>query len=354
MKNKIYAIILVCIVLLSTGCGSKDYLKNDKKNIVTYEKTGQNVQKNILCQPEDKELYELYQKYEKQMDVKVEDLPKCDNFKINSGEYTGLWNSLFVKPLAFLILKLGKLIKNYGASVMLVGLLIRILLLPFSIKTVRQSENMKKANPELQRLEQKYKDKSDQESMMAKSQEMMMIYKKYNISPLGSCLLAFIQLPLFFGFLQAINRVPAIFEDSFLGLKLGMTPFKGMSNHQYTYIILIALIIFTTYYSFKDTMKQNNGGNPEAAKQMQTTMYIMIIMISFASFSLPTAIALYWVVTNGFIIVQNKVIKTIISKEDKKDTIIKPTKSKKDKKDSTDAKVVKSTKVSKKSSKKRG
>ena len=77
-------------------------------------------------------------------------------------------------------------------------------------------------------------------------------------------------------------------------------------------------------------------------------------MISFASFSLPTAIALYWVVTNGFIIVQNKVIKTIISKEDKKDTIIKPTKSKKDKKDSTDAKVVKSTKVSKKSSKKRG
>ena len=346
MKNKIYAVILVCIVMLSTGCGSKDYLKNDKKAIVTYEKTGQNVQKNILCQPEDKELLEIYKKYDKQMKISVDKLPKCDKFKVNSGEYKSLWDSLFVKPLAFLILKLGKLIKNYGTSVMLVGLLIRILLLPFSIKTVRQSENMKKANPELQRLEQKYKDKTDQESMMAKSQEMMMIYKKYNISPLGSCLLAFLQLPLFFGFLQAINRVPAIFEDSFLGLKLGMTPFKGIDNHQYTYIILIVLIIFTTYYSFKDTMKQNNGGNPEAQKQMNMTMYFMIIMISFASFSLPTAIALYWIVTNGFIIVQNKVIKKLIASEDTKDKLIKPTQNKKNTKD---------TKVTKaKVSKKRG
>ena len=329
MKKRLYALILVCIILLSTGCGSSDYIKKDKKTIVTYEKTGQNLQKNILCQPKDKELLKLYQKYEKQMDVKLKDLPTCDNFKVTSGKYKSLWNSVFVKPLAFIILKLGKLIKNYGASVMLVGLLIRIVLLPFSIKTVRQSENMKKANPELQRLEKKYADKTDKESMMMKSQEMMMIYKKYNISPLGSCLLAFLQLPLFFAFLQAINRVPAIFEDSFLKLNLGMTPMKGISNHQYTYIILIILIIFTTYYSFKDTMKQSNSGNPEAAKQMQMTMIFMIVMISFASFSLPTAIALYWIVTNGFIIIQNKVVKAIIEHEDSKDKIIKPTKKKK-------------------------
>lgn len=329
MKKKLYTIILVCIILLSTGCGSNDYIKKDKKTIVTYEKTGQNLQKNILCQPEDKELYELYEKYEDQMDVKLEDLPKCSNFKINSGKYKSLWNSLFVKPLAYLILKLGQLIKNYGVSVMLIGVSIRLILLPFSKKTIKQSENMKKAGPELQRLEKKYENKTDQESMMAKSQEMMMVYKKYNISPLGSCLLAFIQLPLFFGFLQAINRVPAIFEDSFLGLKLGMTPLKGISNHQYTYIILLVLIIFTTYYSFKDTMKQSNNGNTEAEKQMQMTMYIMIIMISFASFSLPTAIALYWIVTNGFIIVQNKLLKAIIAREEGKDKLIKTKKDKK-------------------------
>ena len=333
MKKKLYAVILVSIILLSTGCGSSDYIKKDKKTIVTYEKTGQNLQKNILCQPDDKELFDLYKKYEKQMDVKLKDLPTCDNFKVNSGKYRSLWNSIFVKPLAFVILKLGKLIKNYGVSVMLIGLLIRIILLPFSIKTVRQSENMKKANPELQRIEKKYANKTDQESMMAKSQEMMMIYKKYNINPLGSCLLAFLQLPLFFAFLQAINRVPAIFEDTFLNWRLGMTPMKGISNNQYSYVILIVLIIFTTYYSFRNTMKQNDNGNPEVTKQMHMTMYIMIVMISFASFSLPTAIALYWIVTNGFIIIQNKIIKVIIAHEDSKDKIIKPTKNKKSIKD---------------------
>lgn len=331
MKKKLCSIIILCIVLLSTGCGSNDYIKKDKKTIVTYEKTGQNLQKNILCQPEDKELLKLYKKYDKQMEVSVEDLPKCDEFKMNSGKYDGLWEALFVKPLAFLILKLGQLVKNYGVSVMLVGILIRLVLMPFSKKTLKQSENMKKAQPEMQRLEKKYANKTDNESMMAKSQEMMMIYKKYEISPFGSCLLAFIQLPLFFGFLQAINRVPAIFEDSFLGLNLGMTPWKGISLHQYTYIILIVLIIFTTYYSFKDSMSQNSG-NSEAEKSMQMTMKFMIIMISFASFSLPTAIALYWIVTNGFIILQNKLLKKWIAYEDGKDKLIKP--SKKNKKDS--------------------
>lgn len=331
MKKKLCSILILCIVLLSTGCGSNDYIKKDKKNIVTYEKTGQNLQKNILCQPEDKELLKLYKKYDKQMEVSVEDLPKCDEFKINSGKYDGLWEALFVKPLAFLILKLGALVKNYGVSVMLVGILIRLVLMPFSKKTLKQSENMKKAQPEMQRLEKKYANKTDNESMMAKSQEMMMIYKKYEISPFGSCLLAFIQLPLFFGFLQAINRVPAIFEDSFLGLNLGMTPGKGIALHQYTYIILIVLIIFTTYYSFKDSMSQNSG-NSEAEKSMQMTMKFMIVMISFASFSLPTAIALYWIVTNGFIVFQNKLLKKWIAYEDGKDKLIKPVK--KNKKDS--------------------
>ena len=85
MKKRLYALILVCVILLSTGCGSSDYIKKDKKTIVTYEKTGQNLQKNILCQPKDKELLKLYQKYEKQMDVKLKDLPTCDNFKVTSG-----------------------------------------------------------------------------------------------------------------------------------------------------------------------------------------------------------------------------------------------------------------------------
>ena len=96
-------------------------------------------------------------------------------------------------------------------------------------------------------IEKKYMNKNDNESMMAKSQEMMLVYKKYNISPFGSCLLAFIQLPLFFAFLQAINRTPAIFEDTFLGLTLGKTPLVGLLEyHEWAYVVIILLTILTT------------------------------------------------------------------------------------------------------------
>ena len=135
-----------------------------------------------------------------------------------------------------------------------------------------------------------------------------MLYKKYNVSPFGSCLLSFIQLPLFFGFLEAINRIPAIFEGTLGVYQLGTTPLIGLKAGNYYYIILILLIVLTTYMSFKFSM--NNGmGNPEQEKQMKMMSTFMVVFISIASFSLPTAIALYWVVTNGFNVVQNMVIK---------------------------------------------
>ncbi len=310
MKNTKKLLILLVVILLSCGCGNSNYLQEDKK-IVTNEETGQSLQNNILCQPEDQKLIEKYQQFNDQLKNKLEDLPKCEDFKPNDIAYKSLWETLFVKPIAWLIIKLGKIIKNYGVSVMLIGLLIRLILMPFSKKSVDQQENMKKAGPELKKLEKKYANKTDSESMMMKSQEMMMVYKKYKISPMSGCLLAFIQLPLFFAFLQAINRVPAIFEGSLLGMKLGMTPWVGISKGNYIYIILIILIIFTTYLSFKNSMNQNSAMNSEMEKQMQFTLKFMIVMISVASFSLPTAIALYWIVTNGFIVIQNLIFKKL-------------------------------------------
>jgi YidC/Oxa1 family membrane protein insertase len=199
---------------------------------------------------------------------------------------------------------------------MIIGILIRVILLPFSKKSQMQAENMKKATPEIQRLEVKYKDKTDRESMMQKSQETMLIYKKYGINPISGCLLAFIQLPLFFGFLQAINRVPAIFEGKFLNLSLGMTPSTGISKGNYVYIVLIVLVILTTYYSFKKSLAQTASAQPNQGKSM---LIMMLVMIFVASFSLPTAIALYWISTNAFIVAQTYIMeKSIANKDNKK------------------------------------
>ena len=320
-QNKILALILLGMIFLTSGCGSDNYLKDENGNILVNEVTGQSVQKNILCQPEkDSELYKFYESHADQMETPVNELPTCEEFTLTSNKYDGLWEAILVRPLAFIILQVGFLFNNFGISVMVVGLLIRLVLMPLSIKSMRQSTNLQKAQPEIARIEKKYAGRTDSDSMMAKSQETMMVYQKYKINPVSGCLVALIQIPLFFAFLAAINEVPAIFEGELFGMHLGMTPWKGLAEGQYVYIVLIFLIVATTYLSFRNTMKNNQ--NNEMMKQMNFMVMFMIISISIASFSLPTAIAFYWIIINGFSVVQNYVIKKILAKEQKDPKVI--------------------------------
>ena len=322
MKNKILALFLVFVVLLTSGCGASDYIKDENKKIVQYSETGQNLPNNILCKPKaDSELYKLYTEYNNELKISLEELPSCDNFKINSNKSNNIWEFLFVKPLAYLILKLGRVFNNMGISLIIVGLLIRIILLPFSYKTHKQSKNMQKVSAEMQKLEYKYRGRDDRDSMMMKSQEMMEIYKKHKVKPLGGCLVAFLQLPIFFALLQAINRVPAIFEDKLLGFNLGMTPYMGLSKGNYLYILLIVLIAVSTYFSFKYSMRTMGTMNQNKDEMNQTTMMtnIMVIMIVVTSFSLSTALAFYWITTYAFIAVQTYLFKKFTGEKKPKD-----------------------------------
>lgn len=308
MKKKI-CVIAAIILLTLTGC-NKQLVDGDKKRVMD-EKTGQSLSANILCLPENEEILEQYKKYEEYMDVKLSDLPKCSNMKVYEKKaYNGLWVQLFVRPLAWVIINLGKILGNYGVSVMVIGIIIRLIMMPFSAKTIRQQENLKKAQPELERIEKKYKDRTDQESMMQKSQETLNVYKKYSVNPISSCLVSFIQLPLFFAFLEAINRVPAIFENSFWKFQLGTTPLVGIKEGNYFYIILIVLIVLFTALSFKMTMNQTSV-TTESGVQTKYMMIFMTVFIGIASIQLPSAIALYWVVTNAFNVFQTLIFKKV-------------------------------------------
>lgn len=303
MKKKII-LVLMCVFLL-TGC--------QKNFTVVNEETGaqKNYVSNILCKPETKEMQQIYINNPdvlKEVNVDYEKLPQCKNLKINSGEYEGLWTSLFVKPLAWVLVKVSNLVKSEGLGIMLVAFVMRVLMLPLSLKSAKMSKNMSKAQMDLNRLEVKYKGREDKDSMMAKSQEMMMIYKKYDINPMSSCLFSFIQLPIFFAFLEALYRVPAFFETSFLSVfHLGTTPLEGIKAGNYWYIVLIVLILGATYFSFKNTNSSN--GNAQQEQQMKMMSSFMVVFIGIASFSLQTSIALYWIVSNGFTVVQNMIMK---------------------------------------------
>lgn len=299
-QTKKIVIILVMILMLTTGC-TKSF-KDEKTNKVYTE--------NILCKPKDEKSLEAYQKNE---NIKLDKLPDCEDLKVTSGGYEGLWTNIFVKPLAWLIVKFGLLVKNYGVSIILLGILLRLLVLPLSKQTLEMSENMKKANPELQSLEKKYANRQDQESLLKKNQEMLMIYKKYNIKPFSGCLVSLIQLPLFFAFLEAIQRIPAIMEEKLLWFDLGTTPWTAMTSGKYYYIVIVILIALSTYFSFKNM--NTSSLNEDQAAQTKFMTKMMVVFITVMSFSLNVGIGLYWFATNAFAILQNYILKKLKDKQ---------------------------------------
>ena len=332
-------IILLVLVCLLTGCTKT--LKTKDNKVVVNSKTGQNLTENILCRPTEKESIELYEKngvdleklpycacttkkIKKEVEVEQEDGTKvieekkvdCESFKVTSGGYEGLWDSIFVKPLATIILFFGGITKNYGLGLIITSLLIRLVAYPITRKTAMQSEYMKKAQPEMERIEKKYanKDQNDRDVMMQKSQEMMAVYKKYNVNPISGCLLSFLQLPLLIAFLEAINRVPAIFEEKFAFYHLGTTPWIGIKGGNYWYILVVLVVAATTYFSFKAIKNDQMSTSNEMARQQTMMTNIFTIMIIVMSVFMTTALDIYWMTTNLFTIGQNLLVRRRVKK----------------------------------------
>ncbi len=298
-KNRLKVLLIISLVFLTTGCATT--LTDKEKQPVKNEVTGQNLIENIICKPTDKETIKVYEKN----GVNIKKLPDCNEFKISDGKYESLWTTFFIKPLSFIIIKIGELVKNYALAVILVSLAIRLIAFPITRKTALQSELIKKAQPEIEKIQKKYKDKQDQESMMKQNQELLAVYQKYNINPMSGCLFSMLQLPLFIAFFEAIQRTPAIFEDIFLGLQLGTTPAVGITSATfYMYAILVILIGATTYLSFK----MNSTGNMQDPS-MKMMPYMMTGMIIFTSLFMPSALGIYWITTNVFTIIQNILVK---------------------------------------------
>ena len=270
--------------------------KKEEKTTKTEEKKEETTEEASV--EEEKEIIE-YQEVEK----------KCEAFKVTSGGYDGLWTTIFVKPLAWVILFFGKITTSFGLGLIITSILIRLIVYPLTKKSTVQAENMKKIQPELQKIEKKYanKDQNNREIMMQKSQEMMALYKKHNVSPMAGCLPALLQLPLFIAFLDAINRVPAIFEEKFLFFHLGTTPKVGITSGNWWYIVLTVIVAVTTYFALNKA--SNNQATNDMAKQTKMMTNVFTIMIIVMSVFMSSALNIYWIVSNLCTLLQNYIVK---------------------------------------------
>ena len=123
---------------------------------------------------------------------------------------------------------------NIGLAIILFTIVVNLLMMPLTIKQQKFSKLSAKMNPEIQAIQNKYKGKKDNESMMAQNQEVQAVYAKYGVSPTGSCVQLLIQMPILFALYQVIQAMPAYVSK--IGNTFGVLADKIISVDQAAFL----------------------------------------------------------------------------------------------------------------------
>jgi len=219
-----------------------------------------------------------------------------------TAESEGIWNQYFVFPLSQTIIYFAELFgENYGLSIVVVTLIIRLILLPLNVKQLKSSKAMQEIQPELQKIREKHSSK-DQQTQQQLQKETMELFQKHGVNPLAGCFPIIVQMPILIAFYHAIMRTQAIEGHNFLWFELG-SPDP---------IFLMPLIAAATTFIQQKLMM---AGMANANPQMTMMLYIMPVMIGVFAINFPAALALYWVVGNIFMVGQTMFIRKPMMKD---------------------------------------
>lgn len=133
----------------------------------------------------------------------------------------------------------GGRVESVVLSIVIITIIIYMCLLPLTIKQQKFSKLSQKMQPEMQAIQAKYKNKKDQASMMAMQEETQLLYQKYGISPMGSCVQMLIQMPILFALYRVFYNIPAYLsgvKGSFTGL---VDSIQQTSRYQNTLVSLM-------------------------------------------------------------------------------------------------------------------
>ncbi|WP_078381493.1 membrane protein insertase YidC [Sutcliffiella halmapala] len=222
-------------------------------------------------------------------------LTGCNMSEPITADSQGIWNHYFVYPLSLLLTSVADWTGgNYGLSIILVTIMVRLVILPLLMKQQKSTLAMQKIRPEMQEIQNKYKDKKDPADQQKMQKELMELYQTHKVNPLGGCLPIMIQMPVIMAFYYAIGRTTELAEHSFLWFSLGQSD---------PYYILPVVAAITTFIQTRVTLTD------EIQPQMKMVMNFIPVFILIAGLTLPSALALYWVIGNLFGIGQGLYLK---------------------------------------------
>lgn len=196
---------------------------------------------------------------------------------------------ILAKPLFWLLDQIHKLVNNWGWSIVVLVLLLKIAFYGLNASAYRSMAKMKKVNPKIMEMRERLKDKPQQ-----MQQEMMRIYKEEKVNPLGSCLPILLQIPFFIALYWVLLSSVEMRHAPWLGW------ITDLSAPDPWYVLPVLL----TLSSLLQVWLQPAPPDPMQAK----LMWIMPLMFSFMFFFFPAGLVLYWLVNNLLSIAQQWMI----------------------------------------------
>jgi len=196
------------------------------------------------------------------------------------------WFDIISKPLLLIIKFFYKYLGNYGLSIILLTIIIKIIFWPLTHKSFKSMKGMQAIQPEITKLKEKYKDNKEE---FAKQQ--MGLYKKYKVNPLGGCLPMLLQIPVFIALYRALMDSIELRHANFISFWI-----NDLSAKDPTYI---APIVMGASMFLQQKMTPTSA-DPTQAKMMMFMPIIFTVM--FLSF--PSGLVIYWLVNNVLSIAQ--------------------------------------------------
>lgn len=238
-----------------------------------------------------------------------------------------VWNTLFYEPIYnALIFTINNItFGDVGFAIIFITILVKAILSPLTARSIRSQILMKRMEPELKQIKKDFPNKEEQ------AKKTFELYKKYGTNPFSGCLVVLLQLPIIFalyyvfykglsleaGPLYSFIHSPTILHLKFLGLfdlhskSLALALAAGVSQFIQGYLSMP----MKTQIVKDESAPTTPSFQDELSKSMQTNVkYILPIFIAFIAYTISAAVALYWVASNIFTIIQEWYIRRNLAK----------------------------------------
>lgn len=213
---------------------------------------------------------------------------------IEDSLYLGFTGS--IGRILFVILKyIHVVVRNWGLAIIFLTVIINILMFPLTFKGIKAMKQMQALQPKIEALRKAHKGDSQK-----LNKEVMELYRKYKINPMGGCLPLILQMPVFFALYQVLMRSIELRGASFLWIKDLSHPdrlviFKDsiplLGNELNILPLLMAIAMF---FQQKLSTPPQTGSNDQMVQQQKMMAVMMPILFGFMFYHLPSGLVMYW------------------------------------------------------------